>query len=295
MSSSRSPSFSPQTRRLLPPAILILIVFGVLPVRAIRWTQPIGDLAAALVAPLSQPLRALSSWLRPAERRDSAAEAALKEKAEHFEFLYRQQLDENNRLRDTIEELQVQKGLNPELPVSLLTAPVIGTSSDSTSGVLRVRAGSSDGVANNTVATVRGLQLLGRVVSVSTRTCLVQPITRKAAGQIRGRIILDAPGLSLVCLLNPVGDGTLRGEVEFQRSPGGDEPLKPSAGQTVRLDDDRWPPGSQMLRLGSVESVQASTENPQRQVVVVRPAVPRLDRVSEVVLRLTTPDTEGAR
>lgn len=294
--SSRSPNYSPAARRVLPPAIFVLLMLGLLPGQYVSWVGSIGGVVTAVVAPISQTMTWIAGRLRPAESRDPAAEAALKEKSEHFEFLYRQQLDQNHRLKETIAELQLQRDLAPDMPIRLLTAPVIGGSSDPASGVLRVKVGSLQGVSANTVATVRGLQLLGRVSQASARTCLVQPITRKAAGPLRGRIIIerapDAAGpLSLICLLEPIGDGTLRGEVEFQRAPDSDLPLSPTIGQTVRLDDDRWPASAQMLRIGLVEAVAPSPANPQRQIVTVRPAVPRLDRVTEVVLRVIEADS----
>ncbi|MDX2147625.1 MAG: hypothetical protein SFZ23_08900 [Planctomycetota bacterium] len=282
---------------------MLLVALSVLPAGWLRWASWFGELATTLVAPVSHVSGAVGRWLRPAERRAVDPDAALREQAEHFELLYRQQVEETRRLRELLSELQLQRDLSPGDAVRLLAAPVVATSSDLTSGILRVRAGSGDGVERNAVATVRGLQLLGRVVGVSSATCSVQPIVAKAAGAIQGRIILSEVAEdgskplgggeeALLCVLDPVGDGTLRGLVEYRRAPSGDGPLLPKPGQVVRLDDARWVREAQALRIGIVRSVAPSATDAQRTIVVVQPEIPRLDRVGEVVLRLTRREAE---
>jgi hypothetical protein len=97
---------------------------------------------------------------------------------------------------------------------------------------------------------------------------------------------------SLIALLKPQGDGTLKGEVGTDAGPslgaGGtaNPRLEPKPGQTVRLADRTWPSAAQMLIVGTVTRVDPSPTQPLRKVITVEPTL-RLDRVSEVVLRLT--------
>jgi hypothetical protein len=96
----------------------------------------------------------------------------------------------------------------------------------------------------------------------------------------------DDAGSGLECLLSPSADNTLRGPVEDARG------IEPSPGQIVRLaDSDRWPASAQMLLVGRVESVEPDPNQPLRKVVIVRPSL-KLDRVSEVVLRISADAAE---
>jgi cell shape-determining protein MreC len=46
-------------------------------------------------------------------------------------------------------------------------------------------------VDKNAVVAAAGLQLLGKVIEVSNRQCVVQPITSKAAGGLIGVVMFD--------------------------------------------------------------------------------------------------------
>lgn len=295
---------SPLARRSLPIMIVLLTVTAFLPPGAGNWPAWFGRLLKFFVAPVSQPIHGLAGWLSPAEdvRGDDQALRAVQQQAEG----YRQQLQraqlEIEQLHTQIADLQLGRQLNPDLPVRQMHAAVIGTSSDLTSGLLWVKSGRGDGVEINSVATVRGQQLLGRVVLSEQRSCQVQPITSKAAGQIRGVVMLTDLARGPECILEPKGDGTLVGPVEDLRqwppgtlpppdAPAGD-PVRARVGQTVRLLDPSWPKSSQMLFIGVVERVDPAPNQPLRQVVTVRPTL-RLERVSEVVLRFSAVDADG--
>ncbi len=271
-------------------SILVLLILSLLPLRTIAWVGWFGNLAEIVITPVRHPFALVSRWLSPPRAAHSdEATRVLEEELEHARQLYLQTLDENVKLRSTIQELQRGIALNPELAVQQISASVTGSSGDLAAALLHVRAGEKQGVTINTVATAPGLQLLGRVVQVSARTCQVQPITSKSSGTIRGKLMLDEDtGAGLECLLTPGPDGTLRGPVEDARG------IEPTPGLIVRLaDTDRWPASAQMLLLGKVESVEPDPNQPLRKTVTVRPTL-KLERVSEVVLRISpeSPDSD---
>ncbi|GMV25020.1 MAG: hypothetical protein AMXMBFR58_10510 [Phycisphaerae bacterium] len=290
---------SPLARRLLPVSIVLLVVTAFLPPAVGAWPGWFGRLLLFFVAPISEPVRGIASWLSPPEpKTQDTAIAAIQQQAEG----YRQQLlraqVEVEQLRQQITDLQRGALLN-DLPVRQMHASVIATSSDLTSHLLRIKAGTAQGVEVNSVATVKGLQLLGRVVNADRRTCEIQPITSPAAGQIRGVVMLSDMIRGPECLLEPRGDGTLVGPVEDLRQwppgivlPEGTQPGDPvrvKVRQTVQLFDPSWPKSSQMLTIGVIEEVQPAPDQPLRQVITVRPTL-RLERVSEVVLRYSAAD-----
>lgn len=308
---ARSPAKFTLGRKALPIAVGLLLVLALTPVRFIGWMGWFGTLTSTLIAPISQPFTALSRWLAPsnAATPDAPVVNALKEEIESWRTQFLREQQENIKLHALMEELYRLKNLTPDIALRQLTAPVVSVSSDLTSGVLRVRAGEFHGVDRNTVAVASGLQLLGRAISATSRQCLVQPITSKSAGAIRGRVMLDDAEVRLLCQLEPVGDGTLRGPVfrpEHESVPesNGSTPdakaPEPAIGQTVRLDDDaqRWPTHAQLLIIGRIERVDPNPDMPLRKIITVRPTL-TLDRVSEVVLRISAdadePHADSAR
>lgn len=267
---------------MLAGAILLLLGLGLLPVRMTTWAGWIGELVTTIVAPVSHPSARLAQWLSPASpRRDEPELRRLEQERSELERLYRVERDEVTRLRAVIADLQAGIALYPDPKLRQLIAPVIGASSDRSSSVIRVRAGRASGVTRGSVATTSGVQLVGRVQDVGERVCSVAPITDAGAGQIGGVIMLDAATAGPGCLLKPSGSGTLVGPVE---DTGGARPV--AAGQRVNLQDPTWPRSAQMLLIGVVESVEPSPNQPLRSVITVRPTL-RLDRLSEVILRLS--------
>ncbi len=302
---SRSPAKFTLGKKALPVAVGLLLVLAVTPVRYTAWIGWFGTLTTTLIAPISAPFAALSRWLAPSAPAtpDAPVVNALKEEIENWRTQFLRQQQDNIRLQATMEELYKLNNLNPNVAVRQVAAPVIGVSSDLSSGLLRVRAGETHGVDLNTVAVASGLQLLGRVKSTSARQCLVQPITSKSAGAIRGRVMVDNPEAQLLCQLEPLGNGTLRGPVfrperptpagtTSTSAPDASAP-EPAVGQTVRLDDDadRWPRHAQLLIIGRIERVEPNPDMPLRKIITVRPTL-ALDRVSEVVLRISEEPAE---
>jgi hypothetical protein len=265
--------------------MLVVLALGV-PARFQWWAAALGRTVMVIEAPLSGPVWRLATSLgpsRPAPYDD--ATRVLEEENERLRGeLLRTQL-ENDRLRQTITDLQSGLALQDNSPVRQLEASVLGAGSDPESGMLTIRAGTQQGVNTDGVALAPGLQLLGRVVAVSERTCTVRALTTKSGEAMTAMIMVNqevADGLK--CTLTPVGDGTLRGPVSDRRDPATNAAITPQPGQIVRLDDPTWPKISRMLKLGVVESVEPNPNQPLRRIVTVRPTVLDLERISDVIL-----------
>lgn len=284
---SRPASQSAGQRRLLPGAILLMIVLSFLPVRFGEWVDWFGDLTLRIISPISHPIAQVSRRVTTAdpEAGDPRRVRELREERDRMQLLYRQAMEENRRLRDLIDELEGGLAIDPSLRIRQLAAPVVGTSSDLTTTTLRVRAGREQGVELNTVAVVRGVQLVGRVENTSARLCQVRPLTDRRGDSVRGRVIFREDGAGPTAELRPTGRGTLRGPVAGWQNDDRLGGYELERGMIVRLDDDTWPRHAQMLVLGEVERVEQSEDSALRYIVTVRPTV-QLERVSEVVLRI---------
>lgn len=264
--------------------------------RWLGWARPLGQLATAVIAPISHPFAAVSRWIAPADGspRESERVEELGLRVEEAERELERVRGENRRLVRSLEELKVLTVLNTA-PVRQVFAPVFASSSDLSSRIIRARAGRSVGVELSSVATVAGLQLLGRIIDVSDFTCDIMPFNAAGAEPLHALIMSGGAAEGLACRLVPLGNGLLRGPVEDKRDPATARPLVPGVGQTVRLDDGRWPSAAQMLLVGKVISVEASPDGPLRQVVTVAPTIERIERIAEVVIRTnaTSPDEQG--
>lgn len=268
-------------------AIALVLVLALLPA---RWSRPLewaGQLVANLVAPVSHPVATFGRWISPAARdADPEVVDRLREERDRFRWLFEREQATNQRLLDQITQLQQGRTLNPDLPVLLRLAPVIGRSSDLSSGVLRVRIGIEDGAHRNAVATVGGAQLVGRLVRVGPGSSELRILTDRAAGGVLGLIVTGEDGSGLRCSLKPTGAGTLEGPIEQLRGARGFEQVPVQPGMRVVLDDQTWPASSQRLTIGEVERVGQDPDTPLRRIVTVRPTM-QLDRVAEVVVRIS--------
>lgn len=291
---SRLPHQSTASRLLMPGVVIVLIVLSLAKLSWLRWVNSVANIPTAILTPGSAVVSTAAGWVLPAKRPvvTSERERALVEELEHWKTLYQREERNNEKLRKQMSELQRGNLINPESNITQFVAPVVGMSSDLSSGLLRVRAGENIGVVQGTVAVTDGVQIVGRVTSVSGPTSLIQPITRKGGLKVSGRVMVDEPNnVGLKCLLNPIG-GRLRGAVEAPDASIANT-LKPEPGHTVRLDDDRWPESAQRFVLGKVESVEADPANPLRTIITVVPTV-EVERVSEVTLRIASDSGKGA-
>lgn len=277
----------------MPGVVIVLIVLSLTKLSWLRWVNSVANIPTAILTPGSAVVSTAAGWVLPAKRPvvTSEREKALVEELEHWKTLYQREERNNEKLRKQIAELQRGRLINPESNITQFVAPVVGMSSDLSSGLLRVRAGENIGVVQGTVAVTDGVQIVGRVTSVSGPTSLIQPITRKGGPKVAGRVMVDEPNnVGLKCLLEPIGL-RFRGVVEAPDATSAT--LKPEPGHTVRLDDDRWPESSQRFVLGKVESVEADPANPLRTIITVVPTV-EVERPSEITLRIASDSGKGA-
>lgn len=289
----------PLIRSSMPATVALLVVTSILPVRYLDWVGWFGGLAATVFTPISDPLTRVSRWLAPASRAVRDDERLVALEADRDELRRRLLVAKRQvaTLESRIADVEAGFSRTPEVAVKQLTRPVVGTSSDPSSGLLRVKAGRRDGITEkSTITTVAGVQLHGQVVSVDRLECIVMPITEPESGLIRGRILLDRLGERwLLCQLAPTGVGTLRGDAEFPTpTPGGPPSPDLSPGLEVVLDDPAWPESAQMLTIGIIERVEPREDQPLRSAVVVRPRDGlELRRVREVILRIPADTTGG--
>ncbi len=280
--------------RWLAIAIVASLVLSLTPAKHTLWVDWFGSLVVRLVAPVTHPLTLFTRWISPATRvQVDPGVVARAEDAERFRTLYLRAQRENEELRARIRDLQSGVALNPQRPVSLIGATVIGTTSDLRHPLLRTRVGTEIGIDVNTVVTYRGTRLLGRVVRAGRGLSEILTITDRSSTPLLGRVILRDDGAGRRCTLVPVGDGTLEGPVEDPRERPDLAHIALEPGMLVRLDDGAWPSHAQMLEIGVIEQIRPSEQNPLRQVVVVRPSVD-LTRVSEVEFRVEQDRGGGA-
>ncbi len=273
----------PSSKGMLVAALAVLAVLALVPQRWGRWANSIGNAALLITAPVTQPIYQSTAWLMgsPGTENTSALAAAQRER-DQFRTLWLQEQSRVRELERTIVELQ-KGSLAAELPVQQLIRKVIGGSSDGSGGQIQIRTGTRDGTEVNTVVTTGGVQLVGKVVRVSSRVSEARLITDVKAGYIGGVIMLPGEVRGPRVNLHPIGDGRLQGYVEYGAGQGAE------LGQVVRLEDEQWPRSARMLVLGTVIDVDKSLAGRQR--IIVKPTV-ELARLSEVVLRVTPMEAE---
>lgn len=273
---------------LLILALLAALILSFLPQRALSYLAGPRRLVQYILYPVSDPVRALASRLRPAAPTpDDAQVAHLRGEIEKFKELYFKALatiDEKQRL---IEALQ-QSAAIAEGPIRPLHAAVIAISSSGIGGTIQVRAGSRHGVERSTIASTGGVQLVGRISDVGPRVSTVTLLTDRNSGTIDGVILADdGTRQAEIRNLRPLRDKRLlSGQVRYTSPPAPD----PKVGDMVRVDDPSWPRAAQRLVIGQVVEVQTIVGG--RIVVTVRPTV-ELERLGEVVLLLSPASPDG--
>jgi len=283
------------SRFAAPLAIGLLVVLALAPVRYVPLVADVGAVVETIITPIAGPLTRLTRGIT--RKGDPTPEEVrlLQNELERWRQAYRRTQHQLDASRERIRLLQQAKALNPSFQITPLWAPVVSTPSSGTSQLLTVRAGSRAGVEENTVVTVDGIHLLGRIVDVSPLLSKARPITDPASGALGAVIDVgdqpDSPQLS--CRLRPAENGRLRGEVEHRIDRATQQAIQVQPGMTVRLRDPTWPRASQMTIVGTVERVERAPNQPLRQVAVVRPRVD-LRRVTEVILRITHGGEEAA-
>ena len=276
-------------RRLLPIVLLGLVVLALAPTSLTGWVSGARNPLETVLIPVSDPVAGLLARARAPGGEADPRVADLEQRLDQ-EMLLRAQAEQRiEQLRSMVRDLQAGLRITPEAPARSVWASVVGYSPDPREGLILAGRGSNHGiVTGQTTALARGVQLVGRVVDVSSRTSRIIPITHPRAGLIKAMVMTADPVSGYAALLLPQGDGTLLGELVATA-----EGIE--VGQMVRLRDDAWPATVQMVEIGRVTEV-GRKEN-QRVTVVVRPEID-VSRVSEVVLRIPLDpeagDAEGA-
>jgi cell shape-determining protein MreC len=273
--------------RALPVALLLCAIVALLPARFTRWSAWVADPVVFIVQPIADPITRITGWLRPSTHAavvDSPAMQEIQRLFDEQSLALRQAELRVQQLERQVRDLQAGVPVAPEARVRQLWAPVTSRSSNLGDGTIRIGVGETSNVEPKvSIATARGVHLVGRVVDVRTRTSWVLPFNHPSAGHIEG-VVLTGSTLeqSFGCQLLGRSDGLLAGDLVAEAV--GIEP-----GQIVRLRDETWPAAAQMLILGRVTEVD--TKENGRIVIIVEPQIPP-GRVSEVVLRI--PESQEA-
>jgi len=265
--------------RTLTLATLALVVFALAPYRTTRWLGGLEAPVEFALAPIQHPTSIIAHFFRPPQvvgSTDDELVQQLRLELDRWRSAYSEADGRIAELERLLRDLQSGAALASNLDVIQIAAPVVGSASDLTDGLLRVRGGADRGVVErSTVATTRGVHLVGRVVDVSHAMCSVLPITSDRAGLIDA-VVLTSDGLGpWACQLAPTGDGTLAGDMVA-------EAQGLIVGQVVTVRDRTWPIGAQGLIIGRITSIE--TKANQRLRIVVTPDQPATT-VGEVILR----------
>ncbi|QQS09621.1 MAG: hypothetical protein IPK69_03095 [Phycisphaerales bacterium] len=286
------------TSRLIWPVVGLLVILALLPIRWTAWAASTRAILEPMVAPAMWPFTKIAHVLRPPPGRETSEQLRqAEEEAARWQARALQLELERDNLLKVLEDAKFFSGLDAGLNVRSIRASVYGSALDVPGGGLRVRAGTTLGVDRDTVAVGPRLQIIGRVVELQARTCVVRPITAKSSEKIGGEVIVEIDGTkteSLRCALVAVGNNRLRGDIVDTKADASGKTLEPKVGQTVRLMDFGWPRSAQRLVLGTIVSVEPSPNQLGRVSVVVEPLVVPLDRVSEVTLRVIPRESDNA-
>ena len=274
-----------KNRRVLTPRRVIGLSLGVVALLAVlpaRWVGFVGEWlrgpVQAVLTPAAAPMRAVGTWLRPADAPGRPRDEVVRELERQRDVAQTRQRQAEDRLRELERQLQELIRLAPmrDAVERSVSAAVVSASTDLSSGMITVRAGSEEGVWPGCVAVAGGVNLIGRVAGVRGPLSVVLPVTQPQSGLLDAVVDVEGAGQMFACQIRPAGDGTLRGDLVA-------EAVGVAPGMRVRLRDAAWPPAAQMLVIGRVESVNSKPEQPLRKTVTVRPEMdPR--RVREVVL-----------
>jgi len=276
----------------MPITIVLLFVLALAPVRLIGWTSWFYAQTIVIIMPVADPIGSALDFITPpqaANRGASERERELTGEIDRYRTQLLQIKHENDRLNELIEQFSRGAQITPNLDVRQIHRPRISSLYNDT---LVIRTGKIDGLTQGTVVVVDAVQLLGKVTRVNARTATVRMITAKSAQQIMATVLLNDEGSEQVsCLLTPVGDGTLIGEVARSSA---DDSWGQLVGREVRLLDNQWPQHAQMLVIGTIERIQRNDTQPLRQRIIVRPTIKDLRRVPEVILRLPAEGDAGS-
>lgn len=280
--------------RLFVLLVALALALALTPTRLAGWEGWLADPVTFVVQPIAHPIERLTRWLVPERATvglDDPRVRELDQRRGEALLALRQAELRITQLQRQVRDLQSGVPVAPGTRVRQVWAPVTSRSSNLADGTIRVGAGRAERVAPGvSVATARGVHLVGRVISVRTHTSWVLPFNHERAGPIEGVVMTGATfAESFGCLLRGRGDGLLAGDMVADAV--GVEP-----GLLVRLRDEAWPAIAQMLVLGRVVEVHRKENGRLR--IVVKPEL-NPERLSEVVIRVpeaapTSGDRDGS-
>ena len=208
---------------------LLLIIFGVtmfllaiLPGRFSAWLErPLVALVEMGTAPVAAPV----NWAVRLVRRSPSpgfggtgpvAEEVerLRQDAATFKVLYARALDEKERLERQIDQLNRGLALNPALPVRQFPAAVIGFHADLSSSLMKVRAGSVQGVllinarATRVPDQARTLNMNQAIIEGPTGDIVCAMVSGEIASSVLERLLAGgasthAPGVTHAIVSSP--------------------------------------------------------------------------------------------
>jgi len=274
----------------MPITILVLFVLSFAPIKWVGWARWFADQTQVTIAPIAHPITITLNAIIPPAYSDPSASDRERELAQEIDRYRTQVLQvrtENDHLKGLIDQFTKGAAIIPDLDVRQFHRPRI---SGLVGDLIVIRTGQIDGLTQGSITVVNAVQLLGKVTQVNRRIAYVRPITATTSQPIFATVLLNESGdLQAKCLLTPVGDGTLRGEVA---RPSNDDAWAIEAGQEVRLLDDQWPSHAQMLVIGTIERIERNDIQPLRHRIIVRPTVKDLRWVPEVIIRLPSDSAE---
>lgn len=272
----------------MPITIAALFIFSLSPIGWTTWTNWFAAQTRVIISPIAHPITITINMIIPPAISDpdaSEGERTIRAELDRVRTQLLQTRNENDRLSGLIDQFSRGADIMPNLDVRQIPRPRI---SSLVGDFLFIRTGQIEGLTQGTVVVVDAVQLLGKVSRVDGKTSTVLPITAKSAQQIQATVLLNESGSEqAICLLTPLGDGTLRGEIARSAV---DEAWQVEIGQEVRLLDSQWPQHAQMLMIGTIERIERNDIQPLRQRIIVRPTVADLRMVPEVILRLPAID-----
>jgi len=257
-------------------AAAVMLIACFLPAGFAGW---LGGRVGELTIPLSAPLEKLSMIVRAVPDRLDADDPRLVslEAKNKEQSVYITQLEARAAsLQRQLDRLQELKAIDPSY--RYVTASRVAESLGK-SDLFKVSLGSLSGVRVGSLALYQGYQLLGRVSAVSPRSATITPITSKEYGTITALVIAedDAFENATSCSLDPVGDGTFRGDLGEQ------SPVKVGLRVVYRDPDPRQINTGPLI--GVIEKVSAKDDSPLWNTIIVRPES-NLDDVSVVDLKI---------
>ena len=267
--------------RVFALTLVVLCVTSFLPQRLLAWTQEPGEVIERLTSPPAHAVKFITDKFGSPELATNPDTTI-----GQIDTLRGQNLALRIEIQKLQQEVAVLSGARrvQNQPMRLLTASVIAEGSSPSSRVLRVRAGTRDGIRVGSVATTRDSHLLGRVTDLNQTMCHIVPITDENAGTIEGITTETdgSPGLRFD--LTPQGDGTLKGPGRFETDGLTQTPRQVQIGQRVSLSDENWPQYTGLI-IGEIVAVESAEQSPLRQVVTVRPYIDTR-RVASVLIRV---------